>query len=102
MSKNVGFTLAEVLITLAIIGVVAVLVIPALVQNYNTRAWNTSATVFERKLGEALKVMNTQQTLAGHSSTESFVEELGRHFKIVQMTALQMQSAENSAVRLPL
>ena len=85
MSKNVGFTLAEVLITLAIIGVVAVLVIPALVQNYNARAWNTSATVFERKLGEALKVMNTQQTLAGHSSTESFVEELGRHFKITKV-----------------
>ena len=34
-----GFTLAEVLITLAIIGIVAALTIPTLVQNYQTKAW---------------------------------------------------------------
>ena len=76
-----GFTLAEVLITLGIIGVVAAMTIPTLIQNYNTRVWNTAATVFDRKLEDALKTMNTQQTLAGHSSTESFVEELSKHFK---------------------
>ena len=81
MSKRFGFTLAEVLITLGIIGVVAAMTIPTLIQDYNTRVWNTSAKVFERKLEEALKTMNTQQTLAGHSTTESFVEELSKHFK---------------------
>ena len=63
-----AFTLAEVLITLAIIGVVA--------------AWSTSASVFERKLEEALKTMNTQQSLAGYKNTADFVAELGKHFKI--------------------
>ena len=87
-SKNVqfarflGFTLAEVLITLGIIGIVAAMTIPTLVQNYNTRAWNTAYTVFTKKLEETLKTMNTQQTLAGHATTESFVEELSRHYKI--------------------
>ena len=81
MSKKFGFTLAEVLITLGIIGVVASMTIPTLIQNYNTRVWNTGAKVFERKLEEALKTMNTQQTLAGHTTTESFVEELSKHFK---------------------
>ena len=81
MSKRFGFTLAEVLITLGIIGVVAAMTIPTLIQNYNTRVWNTGAKVFERKLEEALKTMNTQQTLAGHTTTESFVEELSKHFK---------------------
>ena len=76
-----GFTLAEVLITLGIIGVVAAMTIPTLIQNYNKRTWDTGATVFERKLEEALKTMNSQQTLAGHSTTESFVEELSKHFK---------------------
>ena len=76
-----GFTLAEVLITLGIIGVVAAMTIPTLIQDYNTKVWNTSAKVFERKLEEALKTMNTQQMLAGHSTTESFVEELSKHFK---------------------
>ncbi|MBE7710003.1 MAG: type II secretion system protein [Cyanobacteria bacterium SIG32] len=86
-SPKSAFTLAEVLITLAIIGVVAAMTIPTLVANYQTKAWNTSATVFERKLTEALKVMNTQQTLAGHKTTESFVEELSKHFKITKTCA---------------
>ena len=34
-----GFTLAEVLITLTIIGVVAAITIPSLIQNYQYRAW---------------------------------------------------------------
>ncbi len=55
--------------------------IPTLVANYNTKSWNTAATVFDRKLEEALKTMNTQSTLAGHATTESFVEELSKHFK---------------------
>ena len=81
MIKKQAFTLAEVLITLGIIGVVAAMTIPTLVANYNTKQWNTAATVFNRKLEEALKTMNTQSTLAGHASTESFVEELSKHFK---------------------
>ncbi|MBE7709586.1 MAG: prepilin-type N-terminal cleavage/methylation domain-containing protein, partial [Cyanobacteria bacterium SIG32] len=84
MTKRFGFTLAEVLITLAIIGVVAAMTIPTLVANYQTRAWNTSATVFDRKLTEALKVMNTQGTLAGLKTTENFVEELSKHLKIIK------------------
>ena len=82
MTKRFGFTLAEVLITLGIIGVVAAMTIPTLVANYQEKTYNTAATTFERKLGEALKVMNSQQTLAGFNSTEDFVEELSKHFKI--------------------
>ena len=81
-AKRVAFTLAEVLITLAIIGIVAAMTIPTLVANYQTRAWSTSASVFERKLEEALKQMNTQQVLAGYKSTADFVNALGKYFKI--------------------
>ena len=81
-SKKAAFTLAEVLITLAIIGIVAAMTIPTLVANYQTRAWSTSASVFERKLEEALKQMNTQQVLAGYKSTADFVNALGKYFKI--------------------
>lgn len=41
MSNKFGFTLAEVLITLAIIGVVAVLTIPTLISNLQERAFHT-------------------------------------------------------------
>ena len=80
-----AFTLAEVLITLAIIGVVAAMTIPTLIANYQERAWNTSAEVFVRKLEEALKTMNTQQSLAGYSNTADFVAALGKHFKITRV-----------------
>lgn len=79
--KKIAFTLAEVLITLGIIGVVSAMTIPTLVQNYNERVWQTGAEVFERKLEDTLKTMNTQSTLTGHATTESFVEELSKHFK---------------------
>ena len=84
MKKN-AFTLAEVLITLAIIGIVAALTIPTLIQNYQTRAWNTASQVFQRKLGEALRVMNVQGTLAGYTTTEAFVDELSKHIKITRI-----------------
>ena len=81
-AKETAFTLAEVLITLGIIGIVAAMTIPTLVQNYQERSWNTASTVFQRKLGDALTIMNSQGTLAGYSSTEDFVAELSKHMKI--------------------
>ena len=83
--KTTAFTLAEVLITLAIIGIVAALTIPTLIQNYQERAWNTASQVFQRKLGEALRVMNVQGTLAGYTTTEAFVDELSKHIKITRI-----------------
>ena len=83
--KKGAFTLAEVLITLAIIGIVAALTIPTLVQNFQTRAWDTASEVFQRKLEESLKVMNVQGTLAGYTTTEAFVDELSKHIKITRI-----------------
>src|SRR5699024_9785110 len=40
--QKAAFTLAEVLITLAIIGVVAALTIPSLIENHNEKAWLTA------------------------------------------------------------
>ena len=83
--RSKGFTLAEVLITLAIIGIVAVLTIPTLVQNFRQDAWDTASEVFQRKLEESLKVMNVQGTLAGYTTTEAFVDELSKHIKITRI-----------------
>ena len=82
MTKRFGFTLAEVLITLGIIGVVAAMTIPTLMVDINAKQWSTAKDVFEKKLNESLKTMNTQQTISGHTTTLSFVEELSKHYKI--------------------
>ena len=79
-----GFTLAEVLITLGIIGVVAAMTIPTLVTNNQQRSMDTAANVFNTKLGEALKVMNSQSSLAGFATTRDFVDELSKHIKIIK------------------
>ena len=80
-----AFTLAEVLITIGIIGVVAALTIPTLVNNYQTRSWNISSSNFEAKFGEALKIMNTQQSLSNLGTTERFVNELQKHMKVAKV-----------------
>ena len=82
---KLGFTLAEVLITIGIIGVVAALTIPTLVNNYQTRSWNISSSNFEAKFGEALKIMNTQQSLSNLGTTERFVNELQKHMKVAKV-----------------
>ena len=85
MYKLKAFTLAEVLITLAVIGVVAVLTLPALIQNYNEKAWSTAQDVFTKRLEVATRQMNTEEKLAGYSNTMDFVNELKKYIKITRV-----------------
>ncbi len=84
-SPKAAFTLAEVLITLAIIGVVAAITIPSLVKNYNEKAWGTAQKVFTERLEVATRQMNTEEKLAGYSSTMDFVNELKKYIKITRV-----------------
>ncbi len=80
--RKAAYTLAEVFITVAIIGVVAALTIPNLIQNHNEKTWSTAQSVFEKKLEVAAKQMNTEEKLAGYSTTKDFVNELKKYIKI--------------------
>ena len=84
-TAKAAFTLAEVLITLAIIGVVAAITIPSLVKNYNEKAWATAQDVFTKRLEVATRQMNTEEKLAGYSSTMDFVNELKKKIKIINV-----------------
>lgn len=78
-----GFTLAEVLITLGIIGVVAALTIPTLVKNYQKQVVVTSLQKFNSTMQQAIKLSEADNgfietwafppTLAG-SSTVTFLD----------------------------
>ena len=83
--RHAAFTLAEVLITLAIIGVVAAITIPSLVKNYNEKAWGTAQDVFTKRLEVATRQMNTEEKLAGYSNTMDFVNELKKYIKITRV-----------------
>ena len=85
IATKAAFTLAEVLITLAVIGVVAALTIPNLIQSHNEKAWATAQDVFTKRLEVATRQMNTEEKLAGYKSTMDFVNELKKYIKITRV-----------------
>ena len=59
-SKN-AFTLAEVLITLGIIGVVAAMTLPTLITNVQKQAWATGVRKFHSKLSNAVQLYMVEE-----------------------------------------
>ena len=79
-----GFTLAEVLIALAIIGVVAAMTIPSLMSNISERVKNHQIEVFKAKLHKGCSLLNVENGIGPYyNSTMEFVTALSKHMKIV-------------------
>ena len=83
-SKAAAFTLAEVLITLAVIGIVAALTLPGLIQNHNEKAWSTAKDLWEKKLTETVRRMNIDGVMTGHESTEDFMNTFKNYMKVIK------------------
>ena len=56
ISKN-AFTMAEILLSLTIIGVVAAITLPSLIGNINERTWNTQKKALHARMAQALALM---------------------------------------------
>ena len=82
--KKVAFTLAEVLITLAILGVVAAISIPNIVQNYQRRVTVTKIKKYYAKLTEAYDLYRIENPNENYpaNSTELFNTFIRPYFKI--------------------
>jgi len=76
--------LAEVLITLAVIGVVAALTIPSLVENHNAKAWATAKDLWQKKLVEVTRRMNVDGVMTGYSTTEDYFDTFKKYVKVVK------------------
>jgi len=88
MKKLRTFTLAEVLITLAIIGVVAALTIPTLWAKIGTIVNSNRKEVIEDRLLEGLNQLNTLDnglTASQYEDTEGFVKALSKYYKMSQI-----------------
>ncbi len=79
-----GFTLAEVLIVLGVIGIVAALTIPALMKNWQEERWQVENAVFKNRLFEGLSQMHARQRLSGHTSTANFIGGLKNFMKVTE------------------
>ena len=88
-SQNRGgqaaFTLAEVLITLGIIGVVAALTMPALITNIQDRIQQKRIENINQKLSKVTDKMAVQSGLTGYDTTMAFVQEMSKHMKIAKI-----------------
>ena len=84
MHSRQAFTLAEVLITLAVIGIVAALTLPGLIQNHNEKAWSTAKDLWEKKLTETVRRMNVDGVMTGHESTEEFMNTFKNYMKVIK------------------
>ena len=77
-----AFTLAEVLITLGIIGVVAALTLPSVIVNINERRNTEREVNIAQKITQAMEHMRATGTLVQYNSTEDFINEFKKHIKI--------------------
>ena len=74
MKRNKAFTLAEVLITLGIIGVVAALTIPTLVNQYKKQVYYTQFRKAASQLEQALKMYQIDHGCDGNVSACGTIE----------------------------
>ncbi len=56
-SLSTGFTMAEILLSLTIIGVVAAITLPSLTGNINERTWNTQRKALYARMSQAIALM---------------------------------------------
>ena len=83
-----AFTLAEVLVTLGIIGVVSAMTVPTLMQNYQRQSYVTQLhKVYNETTQAALRYVTDRNALnmkeAGMTSTDAAVNFVNTYFKVV-------------------
>ena len=80
-----AFTLAEVLITLGVIGVVAAVTMPTLVTNIQERVRKEQVRTVKYKLTKATDKMKSLGKIGHYDSTKDFVNELKKHLTIAKI-----------------
>ena len=81
--KRIAFTMAEILLSLTIIGVVAAITLPSLTGNINERTWNTQRKALYSRISQAVALMpslNNYGTVKGATSSTSAVDTAAETF----------------------
>ena len=83
VAKKLAFTLAEVLITLGVIGVVAALTMPTLLKNIAERSNSEAQANLAQKITKSMDLMRADGGLERtYASTDDFVDEFSKYIKI--------------------
>ena len=79
--RRFGFTLAELLIALVILGVIATFTIPKVLRSQQSSEWNTKAKEMAAMLSEAYQVYKTNNTINGSTG----IPDLTSYFNYVSI-----------------
>lgn len=81
-----GFTLAEVLITLGIIGVVAAMTLPTLIQNTRHKELEAGLKKGASEISQALNMYQAEngEPIVANLSTKKFKSEIMPYFKVIK------------------
>ncbi len=85
MKKRNAFTLAEVLITLGVIGIVAAITLPVLNQAVNKKVRAEQIRTVKYKFTKATEKMASLGLIGPYDSTAAFVAELQKHLKVAKV-----------------
>lgn len=85
MKKRNAFTLAEVLITLGVIGIVAAMTLPVLNQAINKKVRAEQIRTVKYKFTQATEKMASLGLIGPYDSTAAFVAELQKHLKVAKV-----------------
>ena len=80
-----AFTLAEIIITILVIGIVAVMTIPTLLENNKAKQLIAAQKVLMTNIRTAMGNMQADEKLMGYKTTADFVNELQKYLKITQI-----------------
>ena len=78
-----AFTLAELMITIGVIGVIAVLIINA-ASAITSKVQERTRNMAVAKLTQVMKMLNSQDLLHGISTTDEFADILEKHVKVIK------------------
>ena len=79
-TRHTAFTLAEVLITLAIIGVVAAMTIPTLIANYQKKTYVTQLQKTYSMIANAAKMLMADEMVENLNHTYLFVDDTAENY----------------------
>ena len=82
--RKTAFTLAEVLVTLGVIGIVAAIIMPMLITNINDLANSERHANIAYKITQAMEQMRAHGKLTAYPTTSAFVDELQKYLKITK------------------
>ena len=86
---GLAFTMAEILLSLTIIGVVAAITLPSLTGNINERTWNTQRKALHSRLSQAVALMPQIRGYGNVSGVISSPDGYSKHFVYSSDTATE-------------